>query len=290
MHRCSKPQIPKTPIIGYPAASEQPDVEFETSLSTGASVIPIERAWNERESDVRHGFLGRIGGVSVGDFASMNLSCFVGDEMRAVDANWELLRAQVPELKLLARVNQVHGNIVQIATSQTTSSRPRADGIVTREPGVMIGIFSADCVPILMIDEKRKVVGAIHAGWRGVIANIIANAVDAMTSIGANPDDIRAAMGPSIGPCCFEVDIALAERFAREIAGSENHTRAGNPGKAYLDLRGIVRDQLVGAGLSGTNVESVGPCTRCASDRFFSRRAAGGKTTGLQMSFIGFAR
>jgi len=96
-------------------------------------------------------------------------------------------------------------------------------------------------------------------------------------------------MGPSIGQCCFEVDAGLADRFGREIAGARSHTRAGRPGKAFIDLRAVVRDQLERAGLAAANIASVGPCTRCASDRFFSRRAAGGKTTGLQLSFVGFA-
>ena len=96
-------------------------------------------------------------------------------------------------------------------------------------------------------------------------------------------------MGPSIGTCCFEVDAELGDRFGSEIEGARNHVRMGRPGKAFIDLRAIVRDQLERAGLAPANIASVGPCTRCESARFFSRRAAGGKTTGLQMSFVGFA-
>ena len=113
--------------------------------------------------------------------------------------------------------------------------------------------------------------------------------VHAMVQLGADASDIRAAMGPSIGQCCFEVDAELGERFSSEIEGARNHMRTGRPGKAFIDLRAVVRDQLERAGLAAANIASVGPCTRCASDRFFSRRAAGGKTTGLQMSFVGFA-
>ncbi len=265
-------------------------METETELSTGASVIPILRAWDETASPLSHGFIGREGGVGAGPFASLNLSYWVNDDARTVDANWERLRGQVPELKSVARVNQVHNNIVHVVTRENASSRPKADGIVTAEPGLMIGIFTADCVPILMIDPKQKLAGALHAGWRGVLAGIVENGVRAMTSLGAHIDDLRAATGPSIGPCCFEVDAALAERFASEIEGSERHARLGRPDKAYLDLRAIVKDQLLGAGLTGANITAVGPCTRCASDRFFSRRAAGGNITGLQMSFAGFPR
>jgi len=260
---------------------------MDTELSTDSSRVDVLRAWPD--ASICHGFIGRSGGASTGAFASMNLSYWVGDEERAVDANWKRLRREMPELKQVARLNQVHGNEVHAATRDTASLRPAGDGLVTSEPGVMLGIYTADCVPILMVDSKHKVAGALHAGWRGVIANIASAGVHAMVQLGAHASDIHAAMGPSIGPCCFEVDAELGERFGCEIAGASKHTRAGRPGKAFIDLRAVVRDQLERAGLAPENVASVGPCTRCASDRFFSRRAAGGKTTGLQMSFVGFA-
>ena len=255
--------------------------------SPNACAVEILRAWPD--ASICHGFIGRSGGVSKGTFASMNLSYWVGDDESAVDANWQRLRREVQEIELVARLNQVHGNIVHAATRDTAALRPSGDGIVTAEAGVMLGIFSADCVPILMVDSKRKISGALHAGWRGVIADIADVGVRAMIQLGARASDIRAAMGPSIGQCCFEVDTDLGDRFSREIDGARKHTRAGRPGKAFIDLRAVVRDQLERAGLAPANIASVGPCTRCASDRFFSRRAAGGKTTGLQMSFVGFA-
>jgi purine-nucleoside/S-methyl-5'-thioadenosine phosphorylase / adenosine deaminase len=251
------------------------------------SEIPILRGWDD--PNVCHGFAGRLGGTSEGPFASMNLSYWVGDDDRAVDANWERLRHQTPMLKAVGLLNQVHGNVVHAVTSDTIKLRPAGDGMVTAERGLALGIFTADCVPILMIDPKRKVAGAFHAGWRGVQADIAAAGIHAMVQLGAETAEIRAALGPSIGPCCFEVDAALAERFAREIAGAEGHSRAGRPGKVYLDLRGIVRDQLGRAGIARERITDAGPCTRCAADRFFSRRAAGGSVTGLQLSFVGFA-
>jgi len=258
-----------------------------------ADAIPILRAWprglEDRASALCHGFIGRTGGVSTRAFASMNLSYWVGDDERAVDANWERLRREVPQMKLVAGLNQVHGNVVHAATRDTAMLRPVGDGIVTAEPGVILGVYTADCVPALMVDSKRKIAGAFHAGWRGVIADIAGAGVRAMIKLGAHAPAIRAAMGPSIGQCCFEVDAELGDRFGREIAGARNHTRAGRPGKTFIDLRAVVRDQLERAGLAAANIASVGPCTRCAAARFFSRRAAGGKTTGLQMSFVGFA-
>jgi copper oxidase (laccase) domain-containing protein len=184
----------------------------------------------------------------------------------------------------------------------------------------------------------------LHAGWRGTLAGIAAEGVHAMVALGARPASIRAALGPSIGLCCFEVDAALAETFAREIPGAAAHTSLGGnlpretpaahppppadfpshvaddyaspdeavhdahsdaarhgarsedgsrrvrSGKAYLDLRAILHLQLEREGLNPASIASVGPCTRCANDLFFSRRGAGGTTSGLQLSFISFTR
>jgi polyphenol oxidase len=260
------------------------DPHIESSSDNGA--ISILRAWPD--ATICHGFIGRTGGVSTGAFASMNLSYWVGDNDAAVDSNWARIRREVPELKIVARLNQVHGNVVHAATRDTATLRPPGDGLVTAEAGVMLGIFSADCVPILMVDPKKKVAGAFHAGWRGVLADIASVGVRAMEKLGARAADIRVATGPSIGQCCFEVDGQLADSFGREIAGASNHVRAGRPGKAFIDLRAVVRDQLERVGLDASNILSVGPCTRCASDKFFSRRAAAGSITGLQMSFVGF--
>jgi YfiH family protein len=262
-------------------------VEIHTEASPDSSVVEILRAWPD--AALCHGFVGRAGGVSCGQFASLNLSYWVGDDRGAVDSNWARIRREAPALKLVARMNQVHGIAVHLVTRETAALRPRGDGMVTADSGVILGIFSADCVPILMIDSKRKIAGAFHAGWRGIIADIAGAGVSAMTRLGARASDLRAALGPSIGPCCFEVDAELGDRFGAEVAGARNHIRAGRPGKAYLDLRAIVSEQLVRAGLAAANVAKVGPCTRCASDRFFSRRAAGGQVTGLQLSFVGFA-
>jgi polyphenol oxidase len=247
-----------------------------------SGTIPILTAWDAPQ--LAHGFLGRVGGVSTGPFAGLNLAYWVGDDPAQVDENWRLLRGVIGN-DPIARCHQVHGKTVRIVTRENLDEKPEGDGMVTAERGIMLAVASADCVPILMVDAKCAVVGAIHAGWRGVIAGIAAEGVRAMGSLGAKPREIRAALGPSIGQCCFEVDDDLAHRFAREVAGSERHARAGRPGKSHLDLRAIITDQLTRAGLPRESIANVGPCTKCASDRFFSRRADA--SSGLQISFIG---
>ena len=247
-----------------------------------SSSIPVLIAWNTPR--LAHGFLGRLGGVSVGPYESLNLAYWVGDDSAHVDANWRRLREVIGN-DPIARCRQVHGKSVRIVTRENIAAKPEGDGMVTAEPGILLAVASADCVPILMVDERCEIVAAIHAGWRGVIAGIAEEGVRAMENLGARPGEIRAALGPSIGQCCFEVDQELADRFAREVAGSERHSRPGRIGKSHLDLRAIVTDQLVRSGLPRESITNVGPCTKCAEDRFFSRRAEA--SSGLQVSFIG---
>jgi hypothetical protein len=234
-----------------------------------------------------HGFCGRTGGVSAGPFATFNLAGWVGDASDAVAENWRRWDALHPHLRV-ARLRQVHGKLVHTIDSSHDGARPEGDGIVTAAAGLALGIFTADCVPLLMVDADRRIVAALHAGWRGTLAGIAGEGVRAMIALGARPSSIRAALGPSIGLCCFEVDAALAETFAREIPGAAVYTHQGCPGKAYLDLRAILHLQLEREGLAPASITNVGPCTRCANDLFFSRRGAGGATSGLQMSFIAF--
>lgn len=241
-------------------------------------------AWNMPA--VPHGFMGRQGGISRDAFASLNLARWVNDDPIAVDENWRRWRISYPGLRPVF-MRQVHGNDVRTVGGDHDGIRHAADGMVTAAPGVALCIFSADCVPILLADPERGVVGALHSGWRGSFANIAAAGVRAMVALGARPAAITAGLGPAIGACCFEIDAELADRFAAAVPTSRQHARPGRPGKAYLDLRPIIRDQLAAAGLDPARVTTVGPCTRCAHDRYFSRRAAHGFVTGLQMSFIG---
>jgi len=256
------------------------------ALQFSTPTPPRLRVWPE--PGIIHGFLGRLGGRSRGAYEALNLSPFVGDDPQDVADNWERLRRTLPEGIVFSRVNQVHGNTVRVVTHADAAARPRADGMATREAGIILGIFTADCVPVLMVSSRPQVACALHAGWRGVLAGIATNGVQTMEALGTPTSAIRIALGPSIGPCCFEVDADLAARFVREIPSSARQARDGKPGKAFLNLRGIIRDQLIEAGVPAHAITNLGPCTRCASDQYFSRRAAAGATTGLQMSFVGF--
>jgi polyphenol oxidase len=260
-----------------------------TDLSTSTpaqSVRPATlTAWEI--PGLRHGFMGRLGGVSSGRYATFNLAEWVGDDSAAVRTNWDRWHAAYPATRV-ARLSQVHGKTVHTIDANFDEMRHEGDGMVTPAAGILLGIFSADCVPILMVDAGRGVACALHAGWRGTLADIANEGVRAMKTLGARVHEIRAATGPAIDICCFEVDQQLADRFAHELPDARAHMRAGRPGKAHMDLRAMVHGQLQRSGLDPAAIKSVGPCTRCANGTYFSRRAAGGATTGLQMSFIGF--
>jgi polyphenol oxidase len=242
-------------------------------------------AW--QADPVWHGFLGREGGVSQGEFATLNFSYHTGDDPAAVEANWRRLRERFAPDTQVALVRQVHGVEVHRMSAVTTGERLAGDGMVTDARNLVLGILTADCVPILMIDRAAGVIGALHAGWRGALGNIAKQGIIRMAGLGAEPDRIQAALGPAIGRCCFEVGADLAARFAAEDDDARRHILAGAPGKAFIDLRGLIHDQLQRAGLDAAHIFDVPDCTRCASDEYFSRRGAGGKVTGLQLSFIG---
>ena len=257
-------------------------------MAEGAS--PMRTLW--LDAHVRAAFMGRRGGVSRGAYASFNLANWIGDEPHSVAENWRRWHVSNPGLRP-ALLNQVHGTkVLQVRACDPMldGERPTADGMVTSEPGVALCIFSADCVPVLLYDSVARVVAALHAGWRGTLAGIAAEGIRAMIDAGARSGSICATLGPAIGRCCFEVDATLADQFACGISYAAEFTRPGKPGKAYLDLRGIIRRQLEEAGIDPRLIGSAGACSRCHPADYFSRRAAGGAVTGLQMSFIALER
>ncbi len=180
-------------------------------------------------------------------------------------------------LHLLA---QVHGDRVVEAP---WDGCPEGDASVADAPGLLLGIETADCLPVLLVDPRRRAVAAAHAGWRGTAAGIAARAVRALVARGSRPADLLAALGPAIGACCYEVGEELREVFPAHLF------RPGPRGRPHLDVRAANVDQLLEAGLSPAQVHHVEECTSCRADLYPSWRRDG-RAAGRMISFVGFAR
>jgi len=238
---------------------------------------------------VRHGFFGRKGGSSLGQFSENNMSIAIGDEPRAVDINRtgaaEALGFRRNQLFLL---KQVHSARVHRLSTRPVDDTPiEADAVVTRLPLLALGILTADCTPILLADETTGVVGAAHAGWRGAVDGIVANTVAAMVELGADPANIVAAIGPTISGENYEVGPHFMEDFTKLRPDGWRHFSTRNSGRAHFDLPGFVVAELERAGV--TRLERVGGCTYGDPEQYFSHRYAThqGGTTGRQIAMIG---
>lgn len=231
-----------------------------------------------------HGFSTRRGGGSRVPFDSLNLGTAVGDDAAAVETNWRLLR-EVTGLQF-ARVRQVHGDRVVIARAPVHAVE-EGDAVISVAPGVAACVSVADCVPILLGDPRSGAVAAVHAGWRGTLARTVARAVDALArEAGAHPSDLLAAVGPSIGPCCYEVSPELAACF-RDALGPR--VAEGGAAGRHVDLWLANELLLRQAGVCRERIEVLGRCTACEGDTFFSHRRDQGRT-GRQVGFIAPAR
>ena len=224
-----------------------------------------------------HAFTTRLGGVSQGQFSGLNLAMHRGDPRENVEKNYAILaKALGFDSQDLVLTRQIHSGIVRVVTREDARgldhrAYPECDALITREPGVALGIFTADCTPILFYDPVTGAVGAAHAGWRGTAADIAGKTVRAMVQdFGCDPKDIRAAIGPNIGQCCFETDqdvpSALAAAFGDEVFP---HIRPRQD-KYYVNLKEINALALRRAGVQ--NIEISAACTMCEHDRFWSHR------------------
>lgn len=229
-----------------------------------------------------HAFPTREGGVSTGPFASLNASLAVGDEPAHVARNLErLARCVGVTAQRLATVHQVHGLTVLEVTEGAELGH--ADGLVTSRPGLAVGVRTADCLPILIEDRERPRVAAVHAGWRGVIGEIVLEAVDRFVAAGSQPGSLRVAVGPAIQACCFEVDGDLPQRFEARFGAEVIRPQAGKQ-KVHLDLGLAVTRTLERAGVPPQHIDVMPHCTRCDT-RFFSHRRDQG-LTGRHLSLI----
>jgi len=236
----------------------------------------------------RHGFLGRRGGVSAGVHAGLNVGLGSDDDPQAVAANRERAVAAVAPGAQLVTVHQVHGVAVAVAKAGVTNAdRPRADALVTDRPGLALGILTADCAPILLVDAHAGVIGAAHAGWKGALAGIAEATVTAMERLGADRTRIAAAIGPCIARKSYEADEGFFAQFIAADKDYERHFAAGAAGRHRFDLEGFVAARLAATGL--TSCEALGLDTYADPERFFSYRRAthrGEPGYGRQLSLI----
>lgn len=237
-----------------------------------------------------HGFTTRLGGVSPAPFDKLNLSMHRGDRPENVTENFRRLSAAVGvDPQSLVLTHQTHSDIVRVVTAEDAKgldhhTYPECDGLVTNDPGVALWVFTADCTPVLLYDPVTGAVGAVHAGWRGTAAKIAAKAVQAMTrEFGCKPENIRAAIGPNIGQCCFQTDDDVPQAMVKAIGQrAEDHVRFRN-GKYYVNLKAINRLILQDAGVK--SIAQSDDCTMCAPDLYWSHRRMG-KQRGSQGAII----
>lgn len=234
-----------------------------------------------------HGFLGRRGGVSQGVVAGLNVGLGAADDPAAVAVNRaRAVQAVLPRARLVT-VYQVHSPDCVTAGQWSEADRPHADALVTATPGLLLGIVTADCAPVLLAD-RAGVVGAIHAGWKGALTGVVENTVAAMVALGARPDGIAAAIGPCIAQASYEVDDSFRARFLAHDAANARFFAPGRPGHHQFDLEGYVARRLACAGV--TRVEPLGLDTYDDESRFFSFRRATHRAQpayGRQFSLIG---
>jgi YfiH family protein len=257
-------------------------------MAAGADVT-VEVLRSRELGAVRHGFLGRRGGVSEGVCAGLNVGLGSGDARAAIEENRRRAVAAVAPGAGLVTLHQVHsGDALAVEAPFPDPSRPRADGLVTDRPGLALGILTADCAPVLLADSEAGVIGAAHAGWKGAIGGIVEATVREMERLGARRGGIAAAVGPCIARRSYEVDEAFFRRFAEEEAENERFFADGRAeGRHQFDLEGFVVSRLAAAGVP--RIEALGEDTYSQPARFFSFRRAthrGEPDYGRQVALI----
>jgi len=238
-----------------------------------------------------HGFLGRQGGVSLGMHGGLNVGLGSDDDRAAIAENRRRAVEAVAPGYQLVTVHQIHSADAVIANAAwPDEDRPRADAIVTDRPGLLLGILTADCAPILFADVGKGVIGAAHAGWKGAIGGVTDATIDAMEKRGARRDHIVAAIGPCIARKSYEVDDAFRGRFCDADPANERFFVDGRPGHCQFDLEACVAARLAAAGVG--RVEALGLDTYANEDRFFSYRRAthrGEPDYGREIALIGLS-
>lgn len=238
-----------------------------------------------------HAFCTRRSGASQDEYTSLNMSFHEGDEDHNVLQNWGRLAAAFAiSLEQFLVVNQVHKDDIFVIKPYGGYFSSRAeldyDAIVTDRANVAICIKTADCVPVFIVDRIKKIIAVVHGGWRGTALGITAKVIRLLQDkYGSSPQDILAAIGPSIGKCCYQVDSVVADSFYKQ-KGHEHFLFSGTgKNKWTLDLTEANRQQILDGGINESNIEVSGCCTMCNQEIFFSHRGAGG-ITGRQINFM----
>jgi purine-nucleoside/S-methyl-5'-thioadenosine phosphorylase / adenosine deaminase len=289
-------QVRRQPRKPAPRPKPQPKIQSPWSLHSVHGVQILELAPFKRFPWLIHGFSTRVGGNSVLDSGehALNLAFTEWDSREAVQKNRKTFQSALgaDDLTLVA-LKQFHSAVIRFF--QTPPAEPyKGDASLTDVPGLLLGVQTADCVPILLVDPKKRVVAAIHAGWRGSLGRIAEKTVGQMRMrFGSKPSDILAALGPAIGGCCYEVGTELVTKFTSQFADAEgwfDELRTGDepnplqwlnmmppghqppPKNVRLDVRKANRAQLLVAGLVDRNIFVSDLCTACHTDLFFSYR------------------
>ncbi len=241
--------------------------------------------------DVPHGFLGRTGGASVGIHASLNVGLGSADDPESILQNRRIAAGAVLPGAALTTAFQVHStDVIHVTSPFSEGARPNGDALVTDRPGVLLGILTADCGPVLFADHHAGVVGAAHAGWKGALAGVTDATITAMERLGADRGRITAAVGPCIARASYEVDDDFARRFEEQALENERFFTPGRAHHHQFDLEGYIVHRLARAGL--TRIEALGLDTYADPARFFSFRRATHRHEpdyGRQISLIGLA-
>ena len=258
--------------------------------------VSLLTAPNLHRPGLIHAFSTRQGGVSRPPYESLNLGKAGEDPREGILENYRrFAKAAGFVLESLVMARQIHGAHIRAVTASDcgqglyTPVPKDCDGLMTRSSGVTLGVFSADCVPILLTDPVTKAIAAVHAGWRGTAAGMAARAVNAMReAYGTDPAHLLCAIGPSIHPCCFETDqdVPDAMRFAwRQDAQPYLHSLS--PSRWKVDLQGLNRLWLTKAGVPDTSISDSGCCTCCDETLFYSHRRQGARR-GSMLAVIGW--
>ncbi|MBQ2604067.1 MAG: peptidoglycan editing factor PgeF [Clostridia bacterium] len=239
--------------------------------------------------NIKHAFSTRLGGVSTGEFTSLNMSFGRGDSDENVTENYKRLCSalDIRYEDLVASAQDHNTTVRRVGQAQKGIGiyKPKdmlsVDGLITNEKGVALVTYFADCTPVLLVDTKRNAIGACHAGWRGTVSRIAQITVQSMTKeFGTDPQDIIAAVGPAIGKCCYEVDTPVAQRFI-DLQLHESVVQDKGSGKYMVDLLLTNKQILMQAGVPESSIICSDVCTKCNCDLIWSHRATGGKRGGM---------